>query len=165
MNHVKNINNYLNSLSAPMFIFLMTIITYIVYIPFIPLIKLFLDKVGPMGGPSAINSLPPAGIFIVVVIVAPLLETFLFQLMPIKILQWIPALKSRKYIVILVSAALFASTHSYSMLYIFYTFIIGILLAYSFCVYENKKSSAFMVVVLIHALRNAVSFLLSNVIA
>ncbi|MCB2291453.1 hypothetical protein LGK97_17150 [Clostridium sp. CS001] len=55
------------------------------------------------------------------------------------------------------SVLFFGLSHCYNIKYIFQTFIIEILLAYSYVFYKSKVQSPFWVVAGIHALRNFTS--------
>lgn len=97
--------------------------------------------------------------FIYAVILAPLLETFLFQMCVIKILRKINKLNNS--IVVIISALIFGLQHFYSLEYILNTTIAGIFLAYAFITYEKKKLLPFCVVCIIHSLRNFISLIIS----
>ncbi|MGU9538443.1 CPBP family glutamic-type intramembrane protease [Clostridium tepidum] len=96
--------------------------------------------------------------FLVAVIIAPLLETFIFQYGIIKISKKINFLKNNNLIIILISSLLFGLQHFYSLSYIVNTTFLGIFLAYAFVVYERKKVSPYWVVCTIHGLKNFISF-------
>lgn len=95
--------------------------------------------------------------FFLVVLVAPLIETIIFQFIIIEILYE----KVRKEIICLISALIFASTHLYNVLYFVFALIIGLALAYLYFIGKvNKK--AFQYVYLTHLLYNSIAFTLSH---
>ncbi|NFP92699.1 CPBP family glutamic-type intramembrane protease [Clostridium sporogenes] len=96
--------------------------------------------------------------FILVIIIAPLIETLIFQYSIIKFLRNFNILKNNNIIIILISSILFGLSHPYSLTYIINTTILGIFLSYSFVIYENKNESPFWVVCAIHSLKNFTSF-------
>lgn len=106
----------------------------------------------------AISKAPLIITFLATVIIAPLLETFIFQYGIIKILRKINILKNNNLTIILISSLIFGLQHFYSLSYIIHTTILGIFLAYAFVVYERKKTSPFWVVCAIHSLKNFISF-------
>jgi membrane protease YdiL (CAAX protease family) len=67
--------------------------------------------------------------------------------------------------IILVSAICFALPHNYSWLYIFYTFLGGIISATTFLVFKIKRgyTLAFWFVFLIHVLHNTTVFIVDKV--
>lgn len=98
----------------------------------------------------------PIAEFILVVVIAPLVETFLVQYLPIAIL--IKYTKAPSLLIIIISAACFSLLHTYSLAYVTYTFLSGLMLAFAFVVFYIKKNSflfAFLMVCLVHAVFNA----------
>jgi membrane protease YdiL (CAAX protease family) len=91
---------------------------------------------------------------------APVVETLLFQTLPIHIFTEV-FIKKRN-IAIFISALLFGLSHYYSLLYILITFVIGLLFAWAYLNYEERNGSqkAFWAITLAHALRNAIAALL-----
>lgn len=157
----NKVHNYLENLSRVKFIFMIVLFTYLVFMPLILLFYLGEKYIGLMGGATNItrSSLLVEGIG--VTIVAPILETLIFQYGVIEILNHISYFKGKNLVIAIISAILFGVVHSYSVLYMFFGFIIGLLLAYSYILYKKKSFSAFWVVFWIHCIRNSISFLLS----
>lgn len=155
------LHNYLKKLPTIKFIVMIVLFTYLIFMPLIPLFYLGEKYIGLMGGATTItrSSLLVEGIG--VTIVAPILETLIFQYGVIEILNHISYFKKKNLVIGIISAILFGVVHSYSVLYMFFGFIIGLLLAYSYILYKRKSFSAFWVVFWIHCIRNSISFLLS----
>ena len=84
--------------------------------------------------------------------VAPLVETFLFQYLPIEILK---KKLSRGYLLIF-SSALFGLSHFYSIPYMLKTFFIGLVLAASYIFWIQQKPHKFIITVAIHSLFNSI---------
>lgn len=94
--------------------------------------------------------------FLIVVCVAPLAETSLFQYAPYKILHK----HIRLRYVILSSSVLFASMHYYSMLYFINGFIAGFLYSSAFCLLRNSRP--FIFTSIIHIVYNLISFIYNH---
>ena len=156
----KKIDNYLKELSTMKFIINIVLLTFLAIIPFFPLFYLYEKYIGEMGGPIDVETATLIYKVLAGSILAPIIETLIFQCAVIEKLSSIRILKEKNIIIVIASAMLFAISHSYSYLYIFYTFIIGLLLAYSYLVYKKKNFSAFWVVFWIHCIRNTISTIL-----
>ncbi|MGK0469095.1 CPBP family glutamic-type intramembrane protease [Clostridium sp.] len=156
----KNINNYFQGLSTLKFIIIMVLVTGLVIIPFIPLFYLYEKYIGQMGGADSIKEASLLSTIIVASIIGPIVETFIFQYGIIEILSSIKIFKEKNIIIAIISSLIFGFSHSYSYLYIFYGFIIGLLLAYSYLIYKKKNFSAFWVIFWIHCIRNTISTIL-----
>lgn len=160
MKMIYRINNYLKNLSTIRFIIIIVLLTFLIFIPLSPLFDLYEEYVGEMGGPVDLVSGTLLYTVIVGSILAPLIETLIFQYAVIEKLSSIKILKGKNIVVSIISAALFGISHSYSYLYIFYGFIIGLLLAYAYLIYKKKNFSAFWVVFWIHCIRNTITTIL-----
>ncbi|MCY6356245.1 CPBP family intramembrane glutamic endopeptidase [Clostridium sp. ZS2-4] len=161
MNKLLNkLHNYLKNLSTIKFIAAIVLFTYLIFIPLIPLFYLGEKYIGPMGDATSIARSSLFTQIILTSIAAPILETLIFQYGIIEILNLIPYFKGKNIIITIISALLFGIAHSYSLLYIFFGFSIGLLLAYSYIVYRKKNFSAFWVVFWIHCIRNTISTIL-----
>lgn len=89
--------------------------------------------------------------------IAPFIETLIFQSLVIELLEKIKILNEKKYIIVIISAILFGISHSYSYIYIFYAGILGLFLGYAYIVYQKKHFSPFLMVIIIHSLRNTIA--------
>ena len=92
--------------------------------------------------------------FFTAVIIAPLVETLIFQFLVIEFL-YLTKIGKRKIVVI--SAIIFSLTHYYSIGYIFYAFSMGVIFSYSYVIRKNA-TQAFLTVYAIHLLRNAMAY-------
>lgn len=101
-------------------------------------------------GPLKDSSL--AAKFVAGSFVAPLVETFLFQYLPIEILK---KKLSRGYLLIF-SSALFGLSHFYSIPYMLKTFLIGLVLAASYVFWIQQKPHKFIITVSFHSLFNSI---------
>lgn len=98
--------------------------------------------------------------FMTSVIVAPILETYIFQrgIINFSLLT----LKTTRLPAVLLSATGFALTHTYSIPYVIVTFLIGILYGIIYLSFLAKKVDAFWYLTIIHAAYNLCAFLLNN---
>jgi len=95
------------------------------------------------------------------IIIAPVLETLIFQALVIYILDRL--LTKRIFIQIAISSILFGSFHNYNITYIFFGVFFGIVLSTAFILYKRKNSwnDAFIAIVFVHALRNMIAIIIS----
>lgn len=107
--------------------------------------------------------------FIVVVLFAPFVETFLFQSLTFKFLQYVTQnyvidKKSKDVIFIVYASILFAYFHQYNWLYFFNILLVGISLNASYIYFNNRSLFPYLSVVLIHLLYNCFAFVLNHYI-
>jgi hypothetical protein len=105
-------------------------------------------------------NMSPILMFILVGIIGPLVETYLFQVVLIYFLSKINYLNNHKILLIIVASIIFGILHSYSLLYIISTFLAGVILNYSYLIYKNKTLSSFVIVLSIHSIHNIINALL-----
>lgn len=146
--HLKNCNKLL-------FIFWMFFLSVVVTVVFSPLFEL-LDTASVQTPTVEYDQAPGAYEFFTAVIIAPLVETIIFQFLIIEFL-YMTNMGKRKIVVL--SAILFASIHYYSVGYVFFAFTMGLILSYSYVI-QGSTAQAFLIVYVIHLLRNALTFIL-----
>ena len=95
------------------------------------------------------------------IIIAPVLETLIFQALVIYILDRL--LTKKITFQIAISSFLFGSFHNYNITYIFFGVFLGIVLSTAFILYKRKNSwnDAYLAVVFIHALRNMIAIFIA----
>lgn len=94
--------------------------------------------------------------FIAVVLLGPLVETYVCQYLFFKYL-----LKHLSGgVIILLSAIVFGLLHTYNSVYVLYAFFSGLLLSLSY--YYRLNSYPFVIVFLIHSIYNLLAFLLNS---
>lgn len=96
-------------------------------------------------------------IFVLACIVGPLVETFLFQVAPNRLLISIGV--QNEMILLIVPAVLFGLFHSYDSLYVVSASIGGLILNYLYLNYKMHIKNAFLYVFLLHSLYNLYGFL------
>jgi membrane protease YdiL (CAAX protease family) len=112
------------------------------------------------GQDALINDLSGLILLIVTVILAPLIETFIFQYIVIKISFFF--LKSALFSILL-SAFLFGLNHLYSIPYFIVTFFAGIIYASLYFIAKAKNTNPFWMIFLVHALYNLTVSLLNEI--
>ncbi len=100
-------------------------------------------------------------VFLFVVIIGPVFETVIFQLLFINAIKAFSA-KSRYTIIlsVIIPSVLFGLSHPYSLYYILFSFLIGLI--YSSVYYVSqflRKENGFLIVLLLHSLNNLLAYL------
>lgn len=90
------------------------------------------------------------------VIIAPLGETLITQLLPINIILLLK-IKYKHVLAMCTSAILFGLAHSYNVYYIMYGFMIGFLFAYFFYLGKKYHNAGFAVATIAHAFSNTIA--------
>lgn len=103
-------------------------------------------------------------VFFLLVVVAPVVETFIFQYGIIELCLLVRS-KYNKQIALFVSALLFGLSHSYNIIYIVFATIMGAALAfYYLCFRKYETKYAILAIMILHALLNGITFLLNYVL-
>lgn len=152
MRTIKYIHTYFMQLSAVKFVICISVLSYLVVIPYVAILSFFIDD---MGSPEVLNSDSILEIIFLSLVFAPIVETFIYQTLIIRGLRIFTWFKRRPLIIALISAILFGVSHEYSLYYMFFAFLIGLLLAYSYLMYLYRKESSFIVTAAIHFIRNS----------
>lgn len=95
------------------------------------------------------------------VILAPLIETLIFQKWVYQLLSLVGWLKQNKILIIFISAVIFGLIHFYSLSYVIYNFFAGALLMFAYIVRIEKKP--YWIVTVLHGLMNLFSILIDPV--
>ncbi len=97
------------------------------------------------------------GLFLTAVFLAPLIETWTGQSLPIKFIQKIFG-KKFEMLAVFTSAVMFSLMHfGYSIWYALITLPMGILLAETYIIFQNRKESSFWITYFVHSVRNLVA--------
>lgn len=100
---------------------------------------------------------------LVLLLVAPLLETLLFQSLIIELVcKFIKRPRNSLYLALILSALAFALNHTYSISYFIFTFVGGLILALAYFAGRYRRENAVLLVFLIHALYNLSTLILSS---
>ncbi|MEJ8555258.1 CPBP family intramembrane glutamic endopeptidase [Tepidibacter sp. Z1-5] len=156
-NRILKVHNYLCNTDVVTFILSIILIQYLSVILLSPLIMLFPDNNGAAPfDPEESKRL----MLILGVVIAPLIETLLYQKIVIDICDKIKFFNNKKFIGILISGAIFGSRHTYSPQYMVHMFVVGSVWAYAYTVYKEKKKHPYWVVCCIHAINNFIAFIM-----
>jgi len=93
-------------------------------------------------------------LFLSTIIVSPIIETFINQYLPYFLLNKIKYFREHNYLILLSSALLFGLIHFYSLFYIFYAFIIGLVLMYSYMIRIKTDNMTFYLIAISHSFLN-----------
>jgi hypothetical protein len=93
-------------------------------------------------------------LFFLSVILAPILETLLNQVLPYYLMNKIKYLKERSFLILLISALFFGLTHFYSLLYIIYAFILGFVFMYGYMIRIKTDDKTYYLITICHSLLN-----------
>lgn len=154
---LKNLNRFMFNLPIIWFVLLIVLGSFLLVMP----LDLFLPPIKQ----HPIREEPAIIQILVGVLVVPVYETVIFQVFLFWGLSYIPLIKDRDYLIILIASIIFGLIHSDGITYIVVTAIIGVLYNYAYWVYQNKNEkvevtiSAFWIVFLIHSLHNSIAFI------
>lgn len=99
-------------------------------------------------------------LFFSTVILTPLIETFLNQFLPYHLLKKIKYLSERNYLILLISALFFGILHMYSLFYIIFGFLLGIVFMYGYMVRIKSDNKTFYLIAVTHSLFNLGVFII-----
>ena len=137
------------------FILTTTLANFVLMIPIMSILIYFDITDNEIGG-IEIDKHSVYGLFFLTVILAPIIETFFGQLLPIKISEKI--FKNKLEIMSIVfSAILFSLMHfGYSIWYSLLSIPMGVLLAKTYIIFQARKESSFWITTAVHSLRNLI---------
>ena len=144
------IDNWLRGLSPLGFIGAMCLAHLLSILILAPILLLVLGEIPE----NSFNDWSFTSIFIVLILIAPIVETLLCQMLVINICtKWLFKLKD--WIAIIISATIFGAGHYSSWETILVTLSSGLIFAYSFVIYRDKKTfSPSLMVMILHAIFN-----------
>lgn len=141
------------------FIFVTTFLNFIFMAPIILVLTYFNIEDNNIGGIDN-EKFSFLGFFFLAVIFAPIVETLIGQVLPIKLVKKLLSNKSN-VIPVLVSAILFALMHfGYSIWYSLLTLPLGLLLAKTYVIFQTRKESSFWITTAVHSLRNFIGVII-----
>ncbi|EQB87657.1 hypothetical protein J2Z44_001858 [Clostridium punense] len=154
-NNIIRLHNYLKGLTPVKFIITILIMEVLFNLLMGPIYIIYIKSIGAVGGPLE-NSTLDFGMFLTGVTIVPLIETLIFQLGTIRVLQIFFKVKNKK-VLMLISAVAFILEHRYSPIYMLFMIFPGIIYAYTFIIYDDKKYHPYLIVATIHALSNLIT--------
>ena len=157
MHRIEILNLYIKNLSKWKFILIMGLIGFFLNIVISNISYYILDI-------DAAANYSQDGLLLTILsslIMAPFIETLFFQAL---VLSSLKTHKMRPIFKILISAFCFGILHLiYNVIYAISAFIIGIILAYSYVMYEEKAQNPVIVGTLIHSLMNFLTLFFSRI--
>lgn len=124
----------------------------------------FLEKYDILFSPTPNETIMTLGLgkqIFLAVILAPLIETLIFQKWVYQLLSLVGWLKRNKILIIFISAVLFGMIHFYSLSYVIYNFFAGVLLMFAYIVRIDRKP--YWTVTVLHGLMNLFSILIDPI--
>lgn len=94
------------------------------------------------------------GMFILLIFIAPIIETWLAQSLPYTLLNKVKYLKERSYLILLISALFFGLNHFYSLFYMVYGFLMGLIFMYGYMARINTDKKTFYLIAISHSVMN-----------
>ena len=110
----------------------------------------------------SISEGPKTTSLLLLVIIAPIWETLVYQHVIFKLLQLWSVTKKKYLLYIIISSAVFGLAHNYSTRYVFSAFLSGLLYSFIYFFYHKNTSKAIGSTALIHSLRNLTAFLVRS---
>lgn len=101
----------------------------------------------------------PIVTFLTVIVVGPIVETFIFQFAVIELFIRFYLKNNIILVSIIVSSLLFGVSHSYNVFAVLNSLIYGVIYAHFYWIFKLKKRNSFLFVILIHALYNFYVFI------
>ncbi len=151
---LKHIFSVSYIIKAPVYIFI-----FIFIFPSLILgaITTFLPEPDMLGSP-AVESIVLE--LLIAVVVAPLIETLLFQSLVIEIIcKLIKRPRKNIWISVIASSLAFSMNHTYSISYMVITFFAGLILAIAYYLGRYRKEGPIVLVFVIHSLYNLITSL------
>jgi len=156
MRFFKSVSAQLGRLHPLAFVYVILFLSYAVLLPLIVLDTMVVsDALHQAGGPTNLTAFGMVGRLIVGSAITPLVETAIFQWAPIRLLHTWLTLPTG--LAVGVSAVLFGAAHAYSIGYVVFTFMIGLVLGYGFAARDYPGGRPYLLICIVHALRNAVA--------
>lgn len=151
----------IESLNDISFVIIIALIAFFIKVPGI-LIGDFLVRLIGLTNPQFVSDqqipLMSAVDFVTAVIVAPPIETFFGQFLPISI---VGKFTNRNSVKIFFSAIIFSLSHLPVLGFLIGAFLIGMIFSWGYIIKSKQsKKKAFLLITLIHGLHNLIAFLL-----
>lgn len=162
-NHkIEKINNYLKNSSRIVFILLLTLALFTIAILF-NIAYSFVKDLDIIWSDFPDWQDDTIIFFILAVIIGPLFETWFNQYLPYYLLSKVKFLRERSYLILLISALFFGLNHFYSLFYIIYGILMGVVLMYGYMIKIKSDKKTFILIATCHGLLNLGVFILNVV--
>lgn len=147
--HLKQISSVRYFIKAPTYLF---ILIFLCPSMILGAITTFLPE-PDMAGSPAVESIVLE--LLIAVVLAPLLETLLFQSLIIEIIcRFIKRPRKNIWISVIASSLAFSLNHAYSISYVVITFFAGVILAIAYYLGRYRKEGPIVLIFLIHSIYN-----------
>lgn len=138
------------------FVLFTTVFSLLATMPLAILIQVTGTSQQSIGGPG-LAKMGWAQAILLAVVIAPLIETWLGQALPIRFVQWINPVHTGRH-AMLISSILFSLAHlSYSWWYVLLVWPTGLALAATYWLWRQRMPGGFWMAFFVHALRNLLS--------
>ena len=158
INYYSNFSSFIKGTSRLKFILITLVLTYI--LPLLFLLPFFTFGIDDMHikERNNINSMGVFLMFLFAVVIAPIYETIIYQVIPYHILKKSHFLFRNKWLIIVIPSLLFGIIHWYSLYYIIYAFATGLALmaAYTARIETDKKT--IILIIAVHMIKNIIAF-------
>lgn len=157
---IKALNEFISNKPYPLQVLLFYCLSLGITIFMLPVVPFISDNIGGLD-----IKIDRPGDIVKVVVLAPVIETFIFQYLVFRVLRMIRFFKNNPVLIVGISAVVFGLSHNYTFAYMYFAFLEGLVLAYILYFYEYNYSKAFWTAVLVHALRNGTALLCRYLLA
>ena len=145
---------WLRNVNVAVFVTVLCTASYVVVVP-LAIVESFYPSLQQGTGPSSLQSSSLLFRIIVGALIFPLVETVLLQFLPIRLIY--KQTKTTAIGAVFTSSVLFAGVHYYSVGYVVFAFLVGIILAGGFVIRDVSAGRPFLSILCAHILRNLVS--------
>lgn len=150
-NNIFSMSPFRFIITFTIFSFLVTFVTYFFNYALVAVFKItFNNSTSPLENATVQKKI------IIACIIAPVLETTIFQWLIIEIMYK----KIGTRFAVIISALLFGLSHFYNSLYVINTFFIGLILSTSYVLAKEKKFNPSLITIAVHSLHNIIIFIL-----
>jgi hypothetical protein len=149
---ILKINTFMKSVDRIWFVIILTVVGYTVSLSFDLAVNwLNIKDIIWINYPMVNADIVLA---ILAVTLGPLFETWLGQSLPYRLLNKVKRLRERQYLILIIAALFFGINHFYSLLYIIFGSVMGVVLMYGYMVRVKTDSNTFYLIAITHSLLN-----------
>ena len=125
-------------------------------------LTLFIFDIIPENGNTIVDGLGFWQKLGLVIIIAPFLETAILQAFLLEPFIFYNANEKVLKFAIIASALVFSLTHFFSVYYVIIAFLQGLILAYCYCIFKDRRLPSFLAVFLVHSIYNSLAFIIEE---
>jgi hypothetical protein len=152
---ILKVNFFMKNVSRFWFVIILTVTGYMVSVSF----NLAVTWLGINDIIFIKYPMEDADLFIAIaaVTVGPLFETWLGQSLPYRLLNKVERFRNNQILILIIAALIFGINHFYSVLYIIFGSVMGVVLMYGYMVRIKTDIKTFYLIAITHALLNMYS--------